>query len=91
MGAITSLCCKKEPDFPPESRGALRPGGRVRAVKNETEDPHAPLLTRRIDDQKAKFDKELDEFVQGLSSDDGGIIPEAEEIEAMLQDNGKQD
>lgn len=92
MGAVCA-CCQKGSEFPAvhDDRAALRAGGRIKVVRNETEDPRAPLLTKKLDGKEQQaFDKDLDDFVQGLSSDDG-IIPDDDEIDALLEDNGKQD
>lgn len=62
---------------------------RSKPVRNDREDPHAPLLTRKPDARATKaFDKDLDDFVQGLSSDDDVILDD-EEIDALL--TGKRD
>lgn len=91
MGVVCT-CCKKGNDFPADDRAALRAGARIKVVRNETEDPRAPLLTKKLDGKEQQaFDKDLDDFVQGLSSDDG-IIPDEDEIDALLADNNdKQD
>lgn len=78
MGNI--CCCNQGQDEIKATNQANSHG-----VRNETEDPRAPLLTKKT---KTPFDKELDEFVEGLSTDDE-IIPNDEEIEAIL--NEKQE
>jgi hypothetical protein len=89
MGAYLT-CCKKFKDK--DTRAALRAGARIRVSRNETEDPRAPLLNRRLDDKIPElpaFDKDLDDFVDALSSDDDGAIPDDNEINAIL--NEKRD
>ncbi|KAH0785463.1 hypothetical protein GPJ56_010598 [Histomonas meleagridis] len=86
MGCVLSLCNKKEGvDFQPNEMLDGPGGQHTRGVRNDKEDPNAPLLTKK---NPTPFDKELDEFVEGLSTDDD-MIPNDEEIEAILGE--KQD
>jgi hypothetical protein len=89
MGGYLS-CCKKFVEK--DKRAALRAGARIRMSRNETEDPRAPLLNRRLDSEPPElpaFDKDLDAFVDALSSDDGGDLPNEKEIDDLL--NEKRD
>ena len=79
MGILTS-CCKKRYEFPAEENTPLRDGSARRTVRNETEDPHAPLLTKQI------LDRDLDDFVQGLSDDDG-VVADDDEVNGLLEKN----
>ena len=84
MGCVFSLCNQKEgfqTNEIPNGTGGQHPRG----VRNDNEDPNAPLLKKK---NPTPFDKELDEFVEGLSTDDD-MIPNDEEIEAILGE--KQD
>ncbi|KAK8896160.1 hypothetical protein M9Y10_014054 [Tritrichomonas musculus] len=84
---IFSSCCQKS-SFP-DKRDALRSGGRIQVERNDTEDPHAPLLTKKSNlSQLPNPDKDFDDFVENLSTDDGEIPDEAE-IDEIL--NEKQD
>lgn len=86
MGIFTS-CCKKS-NFP-DTREALRNGGRIQVERNDTEDPRAPLLTKKSNlSQLPNPDRDFDEFVENLSTDDGEI-PDDAEIDVIL--NEKQD
>ena len=93
MGILFS-CCKNSGPIAlreGESRAAaLRAGGRIQVKKNEVEDPHAPLLTKSMDSPKSKenelIDKELNEYVQALSSDDDIEANDAD-MEAILKDS----
>lgn len=86
MGILSS-CCKKSNFL--DSRDALRNGGRIQVERNDTEDPHAPLLTKKSNlSSLPSPDKDFDDFVENLSTDDGEI-PDDDEIDEIL--NEKQD
>jgi hypothetical protein len=72
MGALTA-CCKRSAEPAADPRAALRAGGRIRVARNETEDPRAPLLTKRRDEapNPLKLDPDMEAFVDVLSSDSG--------------------
>ena len=92
MGSYLSCCC---PDNTPsalkvsDARAALRAGGRIQVKKNDVEDPHAPLLTKSRDTPKSKenelIDKELNDYVQALSSDDDIDANDAD-MDAILKE-----
>jgi hypothetical protein len=69
MGFVES-CCKRPPEAAVDPRTALRAGGRIRAARNETEDPRAPLLTKRRDEpsKPLKLDPDMEAFVDILST-----------------------
>jgi hypothetical protein len=71
MGLLQS-CCKRPPDATADPRAALRAGGRIRVARNETEDPRAPLLTKRRDERAKplKPDPDLAAFADILSGTD---------------------
>ena len=85
MGIISSCC--QQLGFS-DKRDGLRNGGRNQD-RNETEDPHAPLLPKKNSiPQLPNPDRDFDEFVENLSTDDGEI-PDDAEIDEIL--NEKQD
>jgi hypothetical protein len=66
----------------------LRAGGRIHAVRNETEDPRAPLLTRKRDD-KLSLAPDLHSFVDDLQSgsDEFYDVKEEEEDEVPAKND----
>jgi hypothetical protein len=82
MGQLASCCPKSR--APKDDRPLPRSAGRGSTVRNETEDPRAPLLTKRPDRKPPlTIDPEFDKFVDTLSSDDG-LLPDTDEIDALL-------
>jgi hypothetical protein len=84
MGILASCC--PTGDTPNNAgpkqgpRGALR----IQGVRNETEDPHAPLLTKRPDRKpEIALNPDFDDFLGTLSSDDGPV-PDNDEVDAIL-------
>lgn len=88
MGILSS-CCQKPKDFPADDRTALRNGGRVR-VRNEIEDPHAPLLTKKISNDRIQDPQiqEIDDMIDNLSDDLDDEIPIAndDELDEILDE-----
>jgi hypothetical protein len=85
MGPITSCCPRAiRKDLSQDDRAAtLRAGGRIRVVRNETEDPRAPLLTKKREDgDKLTLAPDLDSFVADLQSASDDF--EDEDDEALL-------
>ena len=93
MGCLLSCFQKSVPSALREGdsrAAALRAGGRIQVKKNDVEDPHAPLLTKSMDSPKSKenelIDKELNDYVQALSSDDDIEANDAD-MDAILKDS----
>jgi hypothetical protein len=79
MGPCSSCCKYPKKDALGEDRAAaLRAGGRIRVVRNEAEDPRAPLLAKRRDEPKQEEFDGFDSFVRELSSDSDGYEEEEE-------------
>jgi hypothetical protein len=85
MGLIGSWCPNLGPTAEPQKSEKPKQGAkgapRVQGVRNETEDPHAPLLTKRPD---RKPPPALDPDFDGVLSSDDGLIPDISEINALL-------
>jgi hypothetical protein len=80
MGVCPSCCNRPKKDGVGGDRAAaLRAGGRIRAVRNEGEDPRAPLLAKRRDEPKQEEFNGFDSFVADLSPDADDDEEEEEE------------
>lgn len=89
MGILLSCCNKKLDGYPDVLNTSLK------LNRASEEDPHAPLLSKKISDFKQKeselLDADLEQFIEGLSSDDGKFLEEEETEEIIRAINAKKD
>jgi hypothetical protein len=84
MGLLASCCPKSDAQKNERQNQGSKGGPRVQAVRNQTEDPHAPLLAKRPDHRPSPaLTPEFDDFISGLSSDDGTVL-DNDEVDAIL-------
>jgi hypothetical protein len=84
MGLLASCCPTSDNQKSEKQIQGSRSPTRIQTVRNETEDPHAPLLKKRPDRKPPPtLDPDFDDFLGTLSSDDG-TIPDNDEVDALL-------
>jgi hypothetical protein len=67
MGVCSPCCGRAKKNTIGDDRAALPAGGRIRVVRNEAEDPRAPLLVKRREEPKEEAFTYFESFVADLS------------------------